>query len=149
MAALAARRTSTTVTAAVIALPLAAALAWLTLAPQRIEQRAPQLVGAALEWVAGFLGSWWASIAVADFVANLLMFVPVGILAYLILPRRAWIAALLVSPAVSGAVELVQLIFLPERDATLTDVAAATIGGAVGVGLAALCTLVTARRARR
>jgi glycopeptide antibiotics resistance protein len=134
------------VTAAAVALPLLAGLAWLTLAPRRIEQRAPQFVSDVLEWMSAVFGSAWGTLGVADFVANLAVFVPVGILAYLILPRRAWVVALLVGPALSGTVELFQFLFLPERVAALSDVMAATIGTALGVGVAALCTVITARR---
>jgi glycopeptide antibiotics resistance protein len=146
MAALAARRTSTTVTAVAIALPLLVGLAWLTLAPRRIEQRAPEFVSVVLEWMSSVFGSSWGTLGVADFAANLAVFVPVGLLAYLILPRRAWVVAILVGPALSGAVELIQFLFLPERVAALSDVVAATIGAALGVGIAALCTVITARR---
>jgi glycopeptide antibiotics resistance protein len=146
MAALAARRTSTTVTALAIALPLLAALAWLTLAPRRIEQRAPEFVSVALGWMSEVFGSSWGTLGVADFAANLAVFVAIGILAYLIIPRRAWMVAILVGPALSAAVELVQFLLLPERVAALSDIVAAAIGTALGVGLAALCTVITARR---
>ncbi len=146
MLQLARRRTSTSVAAAVIALPLLVGIASLTLFPERIEQRHPGFVHRVLTWAADAFGPMWGTTAVADVVANTLVFVPVGILAYLIIPRRAWIASLLTGPALATAIECFQLLFLPGRDAAVHDVLAASVGSAFGVGVAAGCTLLTARR---
>jgi hypothetical protein len=146
MAHLAPRRRATTITAAVVAVPLLAGLAWLTLAPQRLEQRHPGFVHDALQRLGEIFGTAWGHLGPADVLANTVVFVPIGILAYLIIPRRAWFAALLVGPVMSTAIELSQRFFLPERDPSLHDVAAATIGATIGVGLAALCTFLTAAR---
>lgn len=149
MSMLAPRRTSTTLSASVIALPLSAGLAWLTLAPLRIEQRMPGLVDRVLTWVAHLIGRPWAAMTIADFLANIAVFVPVGILAYLIIPRRAWVAALLVGPVLSAGIELTQALVLPERVASLSDVVAATIGSVFGIVAAALCTAISGIRTSR
>ncbi|MFT4219636.1 MAG: VanZ family protein [Microbacterium sp.] len=142
---LAKRRRATTITAAVIAVPMLAGVAWLMLAPQRVEQRYPELVEAALAWAASTLGPWWGTIDGADFVANIAVFVPIGILAYLIVPRRAWLIALLLGPVIAAAIELAQRFLLPGRVSSPTDVVAAAIGSSAGVVIAVLCTLATAR----
>ncbi|NRG41637.1 VanZ family protein [Rathayibacter sp. VKM Ac-2835] len=82
--------------------------------------------------------------------ANVLLFVPLGLLAALHLPaRRAWLAVLL-GMLTSTAVEAVQLLLLAQRHADLHDVLANTIGAAVGAAIGALLRgLLLARRRRR
>lgn len=75
----------------------------------------------------------WFGYAEMEFSANVLMFVPLGLLAGLALPNRAaWLALLLV-PGFSVAVEWAQGQFLAQRFSTLQDVIANTIGGLIGV----------------
>jgi len=71
-----------------------------------------------------------------EFLANVAMFVPLGFLLGLALPRRGWWLAVLLIPAFSGAIEATQGIALSERVSTLTDVASNTIGGYIGLLLA-------------
>ena len=78
--------------------------------------------------------------------ANVAMFVPLGALGVLAFGIRRWWAVALAAAALSACVELAQGAFLPERVASLTDVAANGTGGLVGVALAAA---VAARRRRR
>lgn len=74
----------------------------------------------------------WFGYHKLEFTANVAMFVPLGFLLALALPRRyIWLAALIV-PALSGSIELLQSAFLAERFASVLDVAANTIGGYVG-----------------
>ncbi|QHC58021.1 VanZ family protein [Rathayibacter sp. VKM Ac-2760] len=82
--------------------------------------------------------------------ANVLLFVPLGLLASLHLPpRRAWIAVLL-GALTSSAVETAQLVLLPHRHADLHDVLANTVGAALGALLGALLRhRLLARRRRR
>ncbi|MCJ1701156.1 VanZ family protein [Rathayibacter festucae] len=82
--------------------------------------------------------------------ANVLLFVPLGLLAALHLPgRRAWLAVLL-GAATSAAVETVQLLLLPQRHADVHDVLANTAGAAIGAVLGVvLRRRLLARRRRR
>lgn len=82
--------------------------------------------------------------AVVEAVANVVMFVPFGVLVGLLLPRRWWAVAL--GALTSAAIELAQLAFLPSRVPTVQDVVMNTLGAAVGV---ALLAAYGARRARR
>jgi glycopeptide antibiotics resistance protein len=93
---------------------------------------------------------WWSGrglpgdIAVVEAVANVAMFVPLGVL----LPAATRIGpgrAVPVGAALSILIELVQLAFLPHRVATVGDVLMNTVGAAVG---AALLVAVRRRRAR-
>lgn len=140
------RRRATSVVALVLTALFLVFLAWLLLSPQRLEDRLPDGVAAAQHWISSQFGPQFATIDGLDGVANTAVFVVVGVLAYLVLPRRAWYLALLVSPALSALVELVQAVALPGRVSDPRDVLAATLGGAIGVGLSALCTALTAQR---
>ena len=82
--------------------------------------------------------------------ANVLMFVPLGFLLTAIFPKRMWWLPTLIGFAASGAGELAQLLFLPNRVASIGDVAANTAGALVGTILAvAVRELVLARRRTR
>ncbi len=146
MSSWAPRRRATTVTATAIAVPAAVFLAWLLLAPQTLERRLPEAVAGAQDWIAATLGPGFATLGAMDAAANAMVFLLVGVLAYLIIPRDAWLLALLVAPAISVAVEVAQVFLLPQRVADLNDVLAATIGGTLGIAIAATCTALTARR---
>jgi glycopeptide antibiotics resistance protein len=86
-------------------------------------------------------GSGWI-----EFGANILMFVPLGFLLTLLLPR-AW-QGFLLALALSVLAELVQE-FLPARHASLRDVLANGAGAVVGAAVAWAALRVTEARARR
>jgi hypothetical protein len=73
--------------------------------------------------------------------ANVVMFVPFGVLGGLLVARpRRW-AVVVAGCATSAAIETSQLLFLPTRVATLQDVALNTLGAAIGlVSLALVST---------
>ena len=81
------------------------------------------------------LGVEWLTFDVVQFAANVVLFIPIGLLVALILPRRwRWLVAPGVL-AVSAAIEGVQAL-LPNRHADLGDVIANTAGGLVGLAIA-------------
>jgi glycopeptide antibiotics resistance protein len=83
-----------------------------------------------------------------EFGANVAMFVPIGFLTALLLPRRfAWVA-ILVGPLLSAVVETTQLVFLPARYASVLDVVANSAGSLLGVGIAAALRRAVAHRDR-
>jgi len=69
--------------------------------------------------------------------ANVLLFIPVGLLFGLMVPLRWWPVALLLGPAVSGLIEVAQRYALEERYSTIQDVIANSIGATIG-GFAAV-----------
>jgi len=78
--------------------------------------------------------------------ANVLMFVPFGVLVGLLV-RRGWLVVAL-GLCLSAAIELTQLLLLPTRVATVQDVVLNTLGAALGVlGLQAARALMTRRQA--
>lgn len=91
-------------------------------------------------------GWTWIDYDTIDFIANIGFFVPLGVIGAALLPWRMWWLAIPVGAALSGAIELGQALFLPQRYASLTDVLANTIGVVLGA-LVAAAIRVTARRA--
>jgi len=81
-----------------------------------------------------------------EFLANVAFFVPIGALLTALLPRRLCWAALVGSALFSLAIELGQLLFLPGRYASLGDVSANSIGGAIGVATIVALRLAVNRR---
>lgn len=90
-------------------------------------------------WAADLLASWGLprrpAAVVLEFVANIALFIPLGILARLAFDRvRSW---WVVGAGFLGStfIELVQL-SIPSRVATASDVVANTLGVAIGVAVA-------------
>lgn len=77
----------------------------------------------------------WVDYAFVERAANVVMFLPLGVLLVVVLTRRRWLAVALPALA-STAVELVQLVALPQRVASVQDVLANTSGAVLGAALA-------------
>ena len=112
-------------------------LALIAFSPTPVDRPAAGLLLRLEEWMPG-------SYAALEFGANILLFVPLGVLLALQLPRRAAWLGIVAGAVVSLAIEALQAGLLPERVATPSDVVANTIGAAIGVLMVAL-----ARRWRR
>lgn len=67
-----------------------------------------------------------------EFAANVVLFIPLGIFAMLLMPRWRWWHVSLFAAALSGAIELLQEFLRPDRFATMSDVVANTAGGTIG-----------------
>lgn len=131
--------------AAAFGILLLTGLAMLTLTPPRIEDRMPNLLDRVAE---AFHQLGWNRLGFTELevLANVLVFVPVGALAFVLLPRRAWGLSLLTGPVLSILIEGIQRVALPHRAATVNDVVANSIGATAGVVLAIACTLLFAPR---
>jgi len=79
-----------------------------------------------------------------EFGANVVLFVPAGALAMLVIPPLRWWQAAVLGLAASSLIELLQEVLRPARFATLEDVVANTIGATVGAVIVA-----SVRRLRR
>lgn len=77
-----------------------------------------------------------------EFVSNIIMFVPLGYFLGLIIKRWWWLIAFAVPPILSAIVETSQLLFLPARVPSALDVLANTMGGWIGIALAALTRVI-------
>ncbi len=101
--------------------------------------------GALTRWVSETLDdlhargiALWVDFLTIEFIANILMFVPLGFLTALVLQRRRWWLLWVVGTAFSGLIELWQLLFLPERYPDWRDLVSNTIGFLIGAGLGVL-----------
>jgi glycopeptide antibiotics resistance protein len=84
--------------------------------------------------------------ATVESVANVLFFVPLGLLVVLLAGARWWWAGLAAGVVVSAGIETGQALFLPARTATLDDVVANGVGALLG---AVAGVLLLSRAARR
>ena len=75
-----------------------------------------------------------------EFTANIVFFVPVGLIVVLLVGLRRWWWGAMAGFVISGSVELGQLLFLPDRFASLDDLLSNSTGALVGalVGLLVL-----------
>jgi VanZ family protein len=115
--------------------------------PSRVDGGVEPAVRRVLAWLQGLGAPEWVNYDFADFIANIGFFVPIGLVAALLLPWRAWWASIPIGAALSGLLELGQLLFLPERFASWTDVAANTAGTVVGALIGAAIRAARMRRA--
>jgi glycopeptide antibiotics resistance protein len=81
-----------------------------------------------------------------EFVGNIVMFVPLGIFAALLLPRKAWWVLLLLGTAFSGAIEFFQGTFLPGRVPEVRDLVSNSTGFLIGAALSIALRLVVSYR---
>ena len=88
----------------------------------------------------------WVTFNGVEFVANIIMFLPVGAFFLLLLGRRAWWAAVLFGILGSCWIELAQYLWLPTRTSDGRDVISNGIGIVVGVVLTEIVTWPAARR---
>jgi VanZ family protein len=83
----------------------------------------------------------WLTYRLVERAANVLLFVPLGLLLALSIPANRWWLAILICLVVSLAIELVQGAFLPERVISNSDVLQNTAGAIVGVALSRIRAL--------
>ncbi len=81
-------------------------------------------------------GSAWVTYDGVEFAANVVLFVPFGLLS--IAWGARWWHGILGGLATSLAIETWQLLFLPTRVADARDLVSNTLGAALGVGVALL-----------
>jgi glycopeptide antibiotics resistance protein len=88
----------------------------------------------------------WFGYDALESSANVAMFVPVGFLVAMLLPRRRWWMALLACPALSAGIEASQAAFLSERFATIADVMANSLGALLGIAVSCAIRAAVHRR---
>jgi glycopeptide antibiotics resistance protein len=81
--------------------------------------------------------------------ANVVLFMPLGALVLLWRRDWTWVHATLVALAATSLIELLQQLLRPERFASLRDVVANTLGGAIGALLTVCWRHAVKRRAVR
>ncbi|KZX20501.1 VanZ family protein [Rathayibacter tanaceti] len=132
-------------------LPLAtlvwlAVIALITLTPAPYPPGEPNSV---IRGIIAFLGSTpltgWFDFDVAEFTANVLLFVPLGALLAAQLPPRRRLLGAVIGLGVSAVVETSQLLWLPTRVSDVQDLVSNGSGSLLG----ALLTIVLLRRTPR
>ncbi|TFC93330.1 VanZ family protein [Cryobacterium sp. TMT3-29-2] len=111
------------------------ALAFIAFWPVPVDRDAHDSLLAVLDWLQVHGAPAWVGYRLVEFVANIALFVPVGLFVTIMTGARGWWLAVMVGFAASCTIELGQLIFNPDRFATVSDVIANTVGTAVGAAL--------------
>lgn len=142
------RRRSTTVVAAALSICFVGALAYFGMQPGQLDSSLVEPLNPGGNGVSGWLSAIWTPTAIAANLWAVALFVPVGALAFLTLPRWAWPMTLLIGPALSVMLELVEWAAVPGRMADPLHMLFNSIGASIGIGIAALCTWLTARPRR-
>jgi VanZ family protein len=138
----------------VLTLAYLAFVAWVTLTPASDAPTSSDLVLRVLARLEGQPHLEWLTYDRAEYLANIALFVPVGLFLLLLFGTRFWWLALGAGIVMTGAIESVQH-SIPGRVPDSRDLAANTMGTAIGVVVGVVLTLPAtirrnrARRARR
>lgn len=136
-------RVSTAAWARVLLVMFALMLAYTVLSPSA-DNEALGLLQRFTRFVSGFGAPYWLVFHITEFTANIVLFVPVGVLIPLALGRvdnRVLSLTILVGVLLSITIELAQF-FIPGRVSSVFDVLANTLGTLVGV----VCVAVVAKK---
>lgn len=117
--------------------------------PVPVDRGVHSLLRSILERLAAAGAPAWVDYAHLEFGANIVMFVPVGVLIALLLPRWEWWLVPIIGLALSLAIEFGQAMLLPERFATPLDVLANTAGATIGALVVTALRLALRRRSNR
>lgn len=117
-----------------------------TLSPTPLDQGYESAIAKVLDVLHRYGVPNWFGYRALEFSANMAMFLPPGFLVALALPARAIWLFLLLIPAMSGTIELMQATFLAERFASVSDVVANTLGGYAGALMAVVLRAAVRRR---
>jgi glycopeptide antibiotics resistance protein len=117
----------------------------LTLGPQPLNAGDDGWLWRLLDFFGRHDATAWLTYDRVEFLANVAMFLPIGLFFLLLLGRRRWWLAILLGFLLTVGIETSQ-IFIPGRVSDIRDVISNTTGAVVGV-LAGL--VVTAGEARR
>ena len=123
-------------------------VAWVTLGPQPIDGGDDAMLWRALRFFSRHDLTDWITYHRLEFLANVGMFIPVGMFFLLLFGRRMWFVAVLSGVAMTFTIEFVQ-IFLPDRVSDVRDIIANSAGTLIGVLFTLVVTAGKARRLRR
>ncbi|MBH0025283.1 VanZ family protein [Salinibacterium sp. NG22] len=123
-----------------------AVVAWLTLSPQAPDQRDGPLWQFAV-FLDRFPATQWLTFNDLEFVANIALFVPLGLFFVLLVGKRRWWLALGLAVILTSGIEWVQQ-FIPSRVSDVRDIVSNSLGATIGV-VVTLSVAAARERARR
>ncbi|MBK4347577.1 VanZ family protein [Lacisediminihabitans changchengi] len=121
---------------------------WVTLGPQPLDAAGNRALFRLLRFFGSHESTEWITYDRVQFIANIGMFVPIGLLFLLVLGRRRWWLAIAAGVLATVAIELAQR-GIPGRVSDPNDVLANSLGTAIGVIAALVITTPAAIRDRR
>jgi glycopeptide antibiotics resistance protein len=132
----------------VVTLAYLAFVGWITLTPGSAAPTSSELVLRVLARLQGYEELSWLTYDRAEFLANIALFVPVGLFLLLLFGTRFWWVAAAAAFAMTSAIETAQR-RIPGRFPDERDVLANTTGALVGIAVGVVLTLPAALRRRR
>jgi glycopeptide antibiotics resistance protein len=126
-----------------LALAYLAALALIAFWPTPVDRGLNGSISSVVLWLHAHGVPAWLDYESIEFGANIALFVPVGLLVALLTGTRHWWIGTLIGTLISCTIELGQLVFLPERFATVNDVIANSLGALLGTLIAVFVLRVT------
>jgi len=123
-------------------------VAWLTLTPDSAAPTSSDLVMRVLARLQRYDELSWLTYDRAEFLANIALFVPVGLFLLLLVGTRFWWVAAALAFAMTSAIETAQR-SIPGRVPDERDLVANTLGALAGIVVGVVLTLpATIRRGR-
>ena len=124
-------------------------VAWLTLTPSDVAPTSSDLIQRVLNRLQGYDELAWLTYDRAEFLANIALFVPIGVFLLLLVGTRFWWVAAGLAFVMTSAIETAQR-SIPGRVPDERDLFANTVGALIGIAVAIVLTLpATLRRQRR
>ncbi len=124
-------------------------VAWLTLTPGDVAPTSSDLVERVLNRLQRYDDLAWLTYNRAEFLANIALFVPIGVFLLLLVGTRFWWVAAGLAFVMTSAIETAQR-SIPGRVPDERDLFANTVGALIGIAIAIVLTLpATLRRQRR
>jgi glycopeptide antibiotics resistance protein len=124
-----------------------AVVGWITLGPQPINTGNGYWLWRTLRFFSSHESTRWLTYYRVEFLANVGMFVPIGIFFVLLFGRRLWFMSVISGVLLTLVIEFAQR-FIPGRVSDLRDLVANSLGTVVGVLVALVLTQAKARRLR-
>jgi len=121
---------------------------WITLSPQTDTTGFNSLVFRFLAFFSRHEATDWLTYQRLEFLANVAMFIPIGVFFLLLFGRFWWFVSVIAGGLLTGAIEFAQR-FIPGRVSDVSDLIANTGGAAIGVILALIITTPAAIRVGR
>ncbi|NIJ06230.1 VanZ family protein [Frigoribacterium faeni] len=115
-----------------------ALVGWMTLRPEVYGERTSNLLWRALGFFSRHDETAWITFDRVEFTSNVIMFLPMGALVVLLLPRRFWWLGVVVGFAASWGIESYQSSYLDGRVSDVRDLVSNTLGATVGAAFTAL-----------